>query len=70
MVVDGVYGPCSGSGARRGSGGGGNGDQQASNRLMGTDREQRRGTLLTESTAADAIIPASCRFRATGQRRP
>lgn len=61
---------CTGSGAWRSGGGSGNGEQRASNRLMGTDREQRRGTLLTESTAADAIIPASCRFRPTGQRRP
>lgn len=59
--------PCSGSGAWSGGGGG---DQQASSRLMGTDREQRRGTSLTERAATDAIIPASCRFRATGQRRP
>lgn len=57
---------CSGS---RAWSGGGDGDQQASSRLMGTNREQRRGTWLTERATTDAIIPASCRFSATGQRR-
>lgn len=58
---------CSGS---RAWSGGGDGNQQASSWLMGTNREQRRGTSLAERAASDAIMPASCTFSATGQHWP